>query len=105
MFGDPFHISYLDNFFKLSDFVGKVLHADIYYGIPCLFYFFDLALVLRTRAVTNYFPDLPNFTFDSEYVVSILFRLSNFSEVFKIYEIFKVTHLSLPLISLCFLNF
>ena len=36
--------------------------------------------------------------FDSEDVVSILFRLSNFAEMFK------VTILSLPLISLCFLN-
>ena len=50
-------------------------------------YFFDLYLVLRARAVTNPFPDLPNFPFDSEDVVSILFRLSNFSEAFK------VTHL------------
>ena len=64
-----------------------------------LLYFFDLALVLRARAFTNPFPDLPNFHFDSEDVVSILFRLSNFS------EIFKVTHLSLPLISLGFLTF
>ena len=28
-------------------------------------YFSDLTLVLRARAVTNPFPDLPNFTFDS----------------------------------------
>ena len=69
MFGDPFHIRHFDNFFKLFDFVGKVLHADIPDGIPCLFVFFDLALVLRTRAVTNPFPDLSNSTFDSEYVV------------------------------------
>ena len=93
MFGDPFHIRYLDNFFKLFDNVGKVLHDDIYDGIPCLFVFFDLALVLRDKAITNPFPDLSNFPFDSKDVVSILFRLSNF------FEIFKVTHLSLPLIS------
>ena len=99
MFRDPFHISYLDNFFKLFDNVGKVLHDDIYDGIPCLFVFFDLTLVLRVRAVTNPFPDLTNSPFDSEDVVSILFIMSNFS------EIFKVTHLSLPLISLCFLTF
>ena len=61
-------------------------------------YFFDLALVLRARAVTNPFSDIPHFHFDSEDVVSILFRLSNFS------EIFKVTHLSLPLIYLRFLT-
>ena len=98
MFGDPFHIRYLDNFFKNVDNVGKVLHANISDGVPCLFVFFDLALVLRARAVTNPFPDLPDFTFDSEDVVSILLRLSNF------FEIFKVTHLSLPLISLCFVT-
>ena len=40
MFGDPFQIRYLDNFFKLFDFVGKVLHTDISDGIPCLFVFF-----------------------------------------------------------------
>ena len=85
-------------FFKLFDNIGKVLHADISDVIPCLFVFFDLDLVLRSRAVTNPFPDLPNFPFDSEDVVSMLFRLSNLS------EIFKVTDLSLPLISLCFLT-
>ena len=84
MFGDPFQIRYLDNFFKLFDFFGKVLHTDIYGGIPCLLIFFDLALVLRARAVTNPFPDPYNYTFDSEDVVSILFRPSNFSEIFKI---------------------
>ena len=104
MFGDPFHIRYLDNFFKLFDFVGTFLHVDISDGIPCLFVFFNLDLVLRARAVTNPFPDLFNYNFDSGDVVSILFRLSNFSEIFKISEIFKVTHLSLPLISLCFLT-
>ena len=84
MFGYTFHISYLDNFFKLFDFVGKVLHTDISYGVPCFFVFFDLALVLGARAVTNPFPNLSKSTFDSEDVVSILSRLSNFSEIFKI---------------------
>ena len=56
-------------------------------------YFLDLDLVLRAGEVTNPFHDLSNSTFDSEDVVSILFRLSNFSEIFEIYEIFKVTHL------------
>ena len=79
MFGDPFQIRYLDNFFKLFDFVGKVLHTDISDGIPCVFIFFGLALVLRTRAVTNPFPDPSYSTFDSEDVDTILFRSSNFS--------------------------
>ena len=85
-------------FFKIFDNVGKVLHADISDGIPCLFVFFLLTLVLRARAVTNPFPDLPNFLFDSKDLVSILFRLSNFAETFK------VTILSLPLISLFFIT-
>ena len=76
MFGDPFHIKYLDFFFKVFDNIEKVIHANIYDGIPCLYEFFDLALDLRARAVTNPFSDLPNFPFDSEDVVSILFRLS-----------------------------
>ena len=98
MFGDPFHIRYLDNFYILFDNVGKVLHADISDGIPCLFVFFELAMLLRARAVTNHFHDLSNYPFDSEDVVSIFFRLSNFSDTFKL------THLSLPLIYLCFLT-
>ena len=104
MCGDPFLIRYLDNFFKLFDFFGKVLRTDISDDIPCLFVFFDLALVLRARAVTNPFPDLSYSTFDSEDVVSIFSKSSNFSEIFKISYIFKVTCLSLPLISLCFLT-
>ena len=99
MFGDPFHISYLANFLKLFDNLLKVLLADISNGIPCLFVFLrNLTLVLKAIAVTNPFTDIPNFPFDSEDVVSILFRLSKFSETFK------VTILSLLLISLCFLT-
>ena len=37
MFGDPFHIRYLENFLKLFDNIRKVLLAEIYDGIPCLF--------------------------------------------------------------------
>ena len=85
-------------FFKLFDNLWKVLLTDIYDEIPCLFYFCDLTLVLKARAVTNPFPDLSNFPFDSEDVVSIFFRFSNFSETFKL------TILSLTLISLCFLT-
>ena len=61
-------------------------------------YFGDLTLVLKARAVTNPFRDLSNFSYDSEDVVSILFRLSNFAEMSK------VMILSLSLISLCFLT-
>ena len=96
MFGDPFHIRYLANFFKLSDNLRKVLLTDISDGIPCLFFLRNLTLVLKSIVVTNPFLGLPNFPFDSEDVVSILFRMSNFAEMFK------VTILSLPLISLFF---
>ena len=98
MFGDPFHIRYLANFLNLFDNFRKVFLADFSDGIPCLFYFCDIPLVLKPKAVTNPFPDFPSFPFDSEDMVSILFRLSNFAETFK------VTILSLPLIYLCFLT-
>ena len=81
MFGDPFHIRYFANFLKLFNNIRKFLLADIYDGIPCPFLFLrNLTLVLRSRAVTNLFPDLPNLLFDSEDVVSILFRLLNFAD-------------------------
>ena len=61
-------------------------------------FFFDLDLVLISRAVTNPFPDLSNSNFDYEDVVFILFRSSNFYEIFKTSSIFNVTHLSLLLL-------
>ena len=96
--GGPFHISYLDNFSNYLIMLERSFMLTFLMAYLDFLYFFDLALVLRARAVTNPFSDLPNFPFDSEDVVSILFRLSNFS------EIFKVTQLSLPFISLCYLT-
>ena len=61
-------------------------------------YFSTLLWSWDPERLPNPFLISPNFPFDSEDVVSILFRLSN------LFEIFKVTHLSLPLISLCFLT-
>ena len=61
-------------------------------------YFCGLALSLKTREVINPFPDISNFLFDYEDVIFILSRLSNFNYMSK------VTYLSLPLISLCFLT-
>ena len=99
MFGPLLLIRYLANSIKLFDNIRKVLLTDISYGIPCLFVLLrNLTLVLKSRAVTNPFPDLSNVPFDSEDVVFILFRLSNFDDMSK------VTDLSLPLISLCFLT-
>ena len=40
MFGCPFQIRYLVQFFKLYDFVGKVLHTNISDGIPWFLYIF-----------------------------------------------------------------
>ena len=62
-------------------------------------YLFGLTLALRPREVINPFPDLPNHYFDSEDVILILSRLSILNDMSK------VTYLSLPLISLCFLTF
>ena len=99
MFGPLLLIRKFTNFLKLFDHLRNVLLTDISDDIPCLFVFLrNLTLVLKSRAVTNPFPDLSNFPFDSEDVVSILFRLSNFD------DISKVAILSLPLISLCFLT-
>ena len=39
MFGDPFHIRYFANSLKIFDNLLKVLLAEIYDGIPCLFVF------------------------------------------------------------------
>ena len=87
MLGDPFLIRYLEFFSNSLIILERSFMLTFPMAYLAFFYFFDLALVLRARAVTNPFPDLPNFPFDSEDVVSILFRLSNF------FEIFKVTHL------------
>ena len=55
MFVFLFEMRYFNKFFKIDDFVDKVLHADISDVIPCHFVFVDLSLVLRVRAVTNRF--------------------------------------------------
>ena len=93
-------VRYFLNFLKLLNILRNVLLTDISDGIPCLFVLLqNLTLVLKSRVVTNPFPDISNFPFDSEDVVFILSRLSNFD------EISKVNYLSLTLISLCFLTF
>ena len=99
MFWDPFHIRYLDNFSNSLIMLERSFMLIFPMAYLAFLYFSGLTLVLRSRAVSNPFSDIPNFPFDYEDVVSILFRLSNF------FEMFKVTHLSLPLISLCFLTF
>ena len=83
MFGDPFHIRYLDNFSNFLILLERSFILTFTMAYLAFLYFFDLSLVLRARAVTNPFPDLSNSIFDYEDVVSILFRLSNFSEIFK----------------------
>ena len=108
MFGCLFQMRYLNKIFKLFDLLERSFILKFTMAYLAFLYFVDLALVLRARAVTNHFPDPYIFTFDSEDVVSILSRLSNFSENFKISYIFsyafKVTRSSLSLISLCFLT-
>ena len=84
MFGDPFLIRY---FPKLSKYL-IILECSFSLTFPMTYldflYFGDLTLVLKARAVTNLFPDLSNLSFDSEDVVSILFRLSNFADMSKV---------------------
>ena len=66
MFGDPFHIRYLDNLFKLFDNVGKVLHAEISDGISCLFLFLRPCFGLECQSSYQPLSWSPNFPFDSE---------------------------------------
>ena len=80
----PYLKRYLDNFSNSLVLLERSFILTFPIAYLAFLYFFDLALVLRARAVTNPFPDLSNSTFNSEDVVSILFRLSNFSEIFKI---------------------
>ena len=61
-------------------------------------YFCGLTLALKPREVINPFTYFSNFPFDSEDVIFILSRMSNFDKMSK------VTYLSLPLISLCYLT-
>ena len=49
-----------------------------------LLYFCGLALAMKPREVINPFPDLYNFTFDSEDVIFILSKLSIFDEMSKV---------------------
>ena len=98
MFGPLLLIRWFLNFLKILNNPRKVLLTDISDGIPWLFYFCDPDLVLKPREVINLFPYISYFPFDSEDVIFILSRLSNFDEMSK------VTYWSLPLISLCFLT-
>ena len=50
MFGCLFQMRYLKFFFKLLDFVGKVLHTDISDGIPCLFIFCQPCFGLESQS-------------------------------------------------------
>ena len=98
MFGDPFHIRYFAIFSNPLIIFERSFSLTFTMAYLAFLYFCDLTLVLKARAVTNPFPDLPNLPFDSEDVVFILFRLSKFDEMSK------VTILSLPLIYSCSLN-
>ena len=84
MFGDPFHIRYLDKFSNSLILLERSFILTFPMAYLAFLYIFDLALVLRARAVTNHFPESSNYPFDYEDVVLILFRSSNFSEIFKI---------------------
>ena len=92
MFGDPFHIRYLDDFSNSLIMLERsfmLTFTMVYLAFLCSF---DLALVLIDRAVTNSFPDLPNFHFDSKDVVSILFRLFSFFSFGPVSKVPTLTH-------------
>ena len=98
MFGTPPLITFIRKFLKLFNNPLKVFHTDISDGISWLFYFFVLALALKTGELINPFPDLPELSFGFKDLILILYRLPNFN------KIYKATYLSLPLIYLCFLT-
>ena len=108
MFGCLFQMRYLNNFSNSLILLEISFMLTFLMAYLAFLYFVNIDLVLISRAVTNHFPDPSIFTFYSEDVVSILSRLSNFSDNFKISYIFsyvfKVTRSSLSLISLCFLK-
>ena len=75
MFGPLILIRRFLKFLKLPNNLRKVLLTDISYAYLVFLYSCGLNLDLKPREVINHFPDLSNFTFDSEYVIFILFRL------------------------------
>ena len=98
VFGPLLLITFISQFLKLLNNIRKVLLPNISDVILASLYLRGLTFVSKPRELINSFPDLSNFYSDSKYVVFILSRLSNFNDVSK------VTYLSLPLISLCFLT-
>ena len=98
MFGPTPLITLIMKIFKLPNNLWEVLLTVISNEIPCFIYLFCLELALRPREVINPFPDLPKSSFDSKYMIIILYILSDFNKMYK------VTYLSLPLISLSLLT-
>ena len=93
-----FSEDYFSNVSNSLIFLGRSFLLTFMMAYLAFLYLCDLALVLKHREVINPFPDLPNYTFDSEDVIFILSRLSSFNEMSK------VTYLSLPHIYFCFLT-
>ena len=63
MFGDPFQIRYLDNFSNSLILLERSFILTFPMVYLAFLYIFDLALVLRARALTNPFPDPSKFYF------------------------------------------
>ena len=59
MFGTLPHIILISQLLNFLNNPRNILQTDISNGIPCLFSFFDLTLVLIPREVINHFPDPP----------------------------------------------
>ena len=85
-------------FFKLFDFVGKVLHADISDGIPFLFVFFWPCFGLESQSGYQPLSWSPQFSF-------WLWRCGfHIVQTVKLLWDIQGEYLSLPLISLCFIT-
>ena len=59
MFGPLPHIPLIRQLLRFLNNLRNILQTDISNGIPCLFFFFDLLMVLRPREAINPFLDLP----------------------------------------------
>ena len=85
-------------FFKIFDNVGKVLHADISDGIPCLFVFFRPYFGLDSQSGYQPLSRSPQFSF---WLWRCGFHLVH---TVKLCWDIQGDNISLPLISLCFLT-
>ena len=71
IFGPITHITLITQLIKFLDNLITILRIDIINGIPYIFFFFDLLMVLITRELINPFTDIPREYFGFEDVIFI----------------------------------